>query len=96
METPLKRKMYPYEQGRQYIKKHGYLKLLCHFCGEEFLCSGHCIFQSGYEDRAENRCLCGKCDNARISDFKWYLKCQKDFPFSWVINVGKIKNENTS
>jgi len=78
----------PYKKGLEYVKKHGYLRLICDHCHEEFTCSGHCLKeQRNLERQVRNTCLCGKCDESKTSERAWYSKCKKDFPFTLLREV---------
>jgi len=33
-------------------------------------------------------CWCGNCDGAKTMSPKWYEKCRKEFPESWILIEG--------
>lgn len=89
MNKPLERKEYPISKGREYIRNHGHLKLICTKCSSEFMCSGHCIIGDYGGELRMNTCLCGNCDKAKDTNDGWYAKCGKEFPYSWIVECGK-------
>lgn len=88
------------QRTRQYILKHGYLKMFCSRCKKPFFCSGRCVFRYSVSDIyyteniLGNTCLCEECDDGRTFDTQHYRECGKDDQLKMALQIMAKENKD--